>query len=99
MHSFLDAVRVELHQHRVGVTTINPGFVATPMTARNKFRMPFLMDAPRAAKIIADGIEREKAMVEFPFGTSMMMRIAKVLPTFVFDRVMRPAARYKKGKK
>jgi short-subunit dehydrogenase len=98
MQSFLDAVRVELHHHGVGVTTINPGFVATPMTAKNRFRMPFLMDAPRAARIIADGIERGRAIVEFPFGTSMMMRIARLLPTAIFDRVMRPAAHYKKGK-
>src|SRR5215217_409305 len=42
MQAFLEASRVELAAYGVGVTIINPGFVSTAMTAKNRFRMPFL---------------------------------------------------------
>src|SRR5204862_2155193 len=58
MQAFLEATRVELAPHGVAVTTINPGFVVSPMTDKNKFKMPFLMTAERAARIIANGLER-----------------------------------------
>jgi short-subunit dehydrogenase len=93
MQAFLEASRVELAHYGVGVTIVNPGFVTTPMTAKNKFRMPFLMTAARAAKIIADGLERGKRVIEFPRGSSLMMRAMRHLPDPLYDRVLRSAGR------
>jgi short-subunit dehydrogenase len=73
----------------VRVTTVNPGFIATPMTEKNTFRMPFLMQADTAARIIVDGIERGARVVEFPRPMSMAMRFARLLPSSLYDRVMR----------
>jgi short-subunit dehydrogenase len=95
MQTFLEASRVELVPRGVGITIVNPGFVATPMTEKNRFRMPFLMTADAAAVIIADGIERGKRVVEFPFGTSLMMRTARLIPDALYDRVMTPYAKRK----
>lgn len=95
MQAFLEASRVELAPYGVGVTTVNPGFVATPMTEKNRFRMPFLMTADRAARIIADGLERGKRVIEFPFGTSLFMRTARFLPGALYDRITAPMARRK----
>ena len=66
VQAFLEAARIELVPYHVGVTIVNPGFVVTEMTAKNRFHMPFLMKAPKAARIIADGIERGKRVIEFP---------------------------------
>lgn len=93
MQAFLEASRVELAQFGVGVTIVNPGFVISEMTRKNKFRMPFLMSAEKAAKIIADGLERGKRVVEFPFGTSLGTRILRHLPDPLYDRVVRSAGR------
>ena len=95
MQAFLEASRVELLPLGVRVTIVNPGFVVTEMTAKNRFRMPFLMKADRAATIIADGIESGKRVVEFPMGTSLMMRILRLLPDALYDRVMRSTGRRK----
>jgi short-subunit dehydrogenase len=89
MQAFLEANRVELAPHGIAVTTINPGFVESPMTAKNKFKMPFLMSAERAARIIADGLERRKRVIEFPLPMSMLMRFARLLPNAVYDRALR----------
>jgi len=86
MQSFLDASRVELKPLDVGVTIINPGFVATPMTEKNK-SMPFLWQAPRAAKYIADRLERGKAIIEFPLPMSLLARTLRFTPRVLFDRL------------
>jgi short-subunit dehydrogenase len=79
----------------VGVTIVNPGFIATPMTEKNRFRMPFLMQPGAAAKRIADGIERGKRVVEFPRPMSLFMRGMRLAPDFLYERMMKPYARRK----
>lgn len=86
MQAFLEASRIELLQYGVGVTTINPGFIITPMTEKNRFKMPFLMKVDDAARVIADGLERGKRVVEFPRPMSLLMRGARLLPAAVWDR-------------
>ncbi len=95
MQAFLEAARVELKPYGVGVTIVNPGFIATAMVAKNRFRMPFLMQPDRAARIIADGLERGKRVIEFPWQMSRIMRLARLLPDAVYDRVTAGAARRK----
>jgi short-subunit dehydrogenase len=93
MQAFLEAARVELAPHGVGVTIVNPGFVATPMTEKNRFKMPFLLTADRAAKIIADGLERGRRVVEFPRPMSLFMRTMRLVPDALYDRIMARTAR------
>lgn len=61
-----EGLRGDLHHHGVGVSVICPGFVVSRMTARNKFRMPFLMSAERAAAIIKRGLSRNRGRIAFP---------------------------------
>jgi short-subunit dehydrogenase len=95
MHAFLEASRVELRQYGVGVTTVNPGFVITAMTDKNRFKMPFLMKVDDAARVIANGLERGKRVVEFPLPMSLLMRFARFIPDAVWDRATAPYARRK----
>ncbi|MEK6372132.1 MAG: SDR family NAD(P)-dependent oxidoreductase [Acidobacteriota bacterium] len=91
--AFLEASRVELAPCGVAVTTINPGFVISPMTEKNRFKMPFVMTAERAARIIADGLERRARVVEFPLPMSLLTRFTRLLPNAIFDRVTAPYAK------
>ncbi|HEY6842947.1 MAG TPA: SDR family NAD(P)-dependent oxidoreductase [Thermoanaerobaculia bacterium] len=93
MQNYLDAARVELKKFNITVTTVNPGFIRTAMTAANTFRMPFLMSAERAAKIIVDGIERGARIVEFPRPMSLLTRFGRVLPAWLYDRLVSGGAR------
>lgn len=95
VQAFLEAARIELVPYGVGVTVVNPGFVVTEMTAKNRFHMPFLMRATQAARIIADGIEHGKRVVEFPRRMSLIMRTARLIPDALYERMMVPAARRK----
>ncbi len=97
MQNFLECARVELRKSGVGVTIVNPGFVRTEMTRRHRFRMPFLMEADQAARITIDGIEAGRKIVEFPFPTAMAMRIARLLPAFLFDPLFAPYAAKRKN--
>ena len=87
--TFFETLRVELRPLGVTATAIHPGFVTTPMTAKNRFPMPFLMSAERAAVIVADGLERKKTIITFPWIMGAVMRLARILPNWLFDWVMR----------
>lgn len=93
MQAFLEASRIELAPYGVGITIINPGFVATPMTEKNRYRMPFLVQAPKAAEIIANGLERGARVIEFPRPMSLLMRFMRLVPDALYERMMVPYAR------
>ncbi len=95
MQAFLEAARIELQPYGVGVTVVNPGFVATPMTEKNRYRMPFLMQPDDAAAVIADGLERGDRLIEFPRPMSLLMRAARLIPDAIYERMLVPYARRK----
>ncbi|MCS7053512.1 MAG: SDR family NAD(P)-dependent oxidoreductase [Ignavibacterium sp.] len=82
---FLESLRVELKKHNISVITVRPGFVRTPMTDKNEFYMPLLMEPEKAAEIILDGIKKNKRVIEFPFLLSLMVKILKILPNGIFE--------------
>jgi short-subunit dehydrogenase len=63
---FLASAASDLIPRGVWVTDVHPGFVKTPLTAKNKFPMPFIVELDEAARIIDRGIERRKRVVRFP---------------------------------
>jgi short-subunit dehydrogenase len=89
MQAFLEAARIELATFQIRITTVNPGFIATPMTEKNTFKMPLLMQAGPAARRIVDGVERGARVVEFPLPLSIVMRFARLLPAWIYDPVIR----------
>lgn len=93
MQAFLEGSRIELAPYGVAVSIINPGFVATPMTKKNKFPMPFMIGAAEAATIIAEGLERRQRVIEFPKPMSLLMRFVRQIPDPIYDRIMAPQAR------
>lgn len=82
---FLESLRIELKPYNVKVITVRPGFVKTPMTDKNEFFMPFLMEPDKAAEIIINGIKKEKRIIQFPVVISMAVRILKIMPDFLFE--------------
>lgn len=61
-----DALYLDLHEQGLGVSVINPGFVATPLTAQNEFPMPALMTPESAAQCILRGWGRGDFEIHFP---------------------------------
>lgn len=83
-----EALRGELFPDGVTVSVICPGFVTTPMTAVNTFKMPFLMEVDRAAAIIVRGLERGQGRIAFPRPMYLAIRLLAGLPSAWVDRLM-----------
>ena len=83
----LENLRAELKPFNIKVITVKPGFVDTPMTEKNKFPMPFLMSAEKAAKIIIDGIKKEKRIIQFPLPTVLGAKLMSIAPDFLFEYI------------
>ena len=83
-----EAWRGALAPRGIRVSVICPGFIETPMTAHNKFRMPFLMTADRAAGIIARGLDRDRARISFPWPMTLGSWLVAAVPA-LGDRVLR----------
>lgn len=64
----------------VALTSVCPGYIRTPMTAGNRFPMPGLMDADRAAAIILRGVARGRRRVVFPWWLGLAARLVALLP-------------------
>jgi short-subunit dehydrogenase len=88
--NFLESLRLGLKGTGVSVQIVSPGFVRTPMTSTNEFRMPFIISAEKAAQLIIRGLERGKDEIVFPLPMAIMMKIARILPnrlwTALFSR-------------
>jgi len=81
----LESYRAELKKHKIKVIIIKPGFVRTPMTDKNKFYMPLLMEPGRAADIIIRGLKKEKRIIQFPFPLVIGAKLVKLIPNPIFD--------------
>lgn len=88
LSTWLESLRGELHGSGLRVCDVRPGFVRTPLTARNRFPMPFLMEPAEAARRTVDGLERGRAIIEYPRRLAWPMRAAaRLLPHPLWRRV------------
>lgn len=79
----------EARRAGIALTSICPGYIRTPMTARNRFRMPGLMDADQAAAIILRGIATGRMRVAFPWWMALAARTGGLLPPGVLAALVR----------
>ena len=88
VRSYGESLRLDLRAAGIEVSVICPGFVKSRITDRNRFPMPFLMDADRAASIIRRGLERNRGRIAFPLPTYLMVWIIAVMPPGLADVVL-----------
>ena len=75
-----EGLRGWLANDGIAVNVVCPGFVTTRMTAANRFKMPLLMDADRAATIIAGGLAQDRARISFPGPLAFITWLFAALP-------------------
>lgn len=83
--AYCESLRLELASTGIRVSTIAPGYIRTPMTARNRYPMPFLMDAPAFATRAAEAIARGRSFTVIPWQMGWVARVLRVLPDPLFD--------------
>ncbi len=84
-----EALKPELERHGVRLTLINPGFVETPLTAKNDFPMPFLIPVDKAVDHILRGLERSAFEIAFPGRFAFLMKLLRILPDRLFFAITR----------
>jgi short-subunit dehydrogenase len=78
--NFAETLYFDLAPRGIAVYLVNPGFVKTPLTDRNAFRMPALITAREAAREILAGIERGAFEIHFPRRFTLWLKLLRVLP-------------------
>lgn len=91
--SYLESLRLEMHGSGVKVVTICPGYIATPMTEINPYRMPFLLAAPEAARRFARVIARGTSYAVVPWQMGIVAKVLRLLPNALYDRLFAKAPR------
>jgi NAD(P)-dependent dehydrogenase (short-subunit alcohol dehydrogenase family) len=86
--SFCESLRVELRSSGVRVVTIAPGYIDTPLTQGNSYSMPFLMPADKFARQALDAIAAGVGMRVIPWQMGVLARLLRILPDWIYDRVL-----------
>lgn len=85
--AYLEALRVELRGSGVRVVTLAPGYIATAMTAKNPYPMPFLMPVDAAARSMLRAIDRGARFSVMPWPMGVVAALLKRLPRPLYDRL------------
>lgn len=75
-----ETLYLDLKPRGIGVHLINPGFVKTPLTDKNTFSMPALIDADEAAREIIAGLQRGRFEIHFPRRFTLWLKLLQLLP-------------------
>ena len=75
-----ETLYLDLHDLGVGVSVINPGFVETPLTAQNAFKMPALISPAQAAQAILKGWASGQFEIHFPKRFTFWLKVLRCLP-------------------
>ena len=95
--AYLESLRVELHGSGVRVVTIAPGYIETPMTAVNRYPMPFMLPVDEAARRFVRAIDAGTTYTVIPWQMGVVARLLRLLPNAVFDRIFARAGRKPRG--
>ena len=91
--AYLESLRIEERGTGVAVLTICPGYIATPMTERNPYPMPFLLTADEAARRIARAIERRQRFYVLPWPMAIVGGVLRIMPRPIYDALFARAPR------
>jgi short-subunit dehydrogenase len=91
--TYLESLRLEMRPFGVAVVTVCPGYIATPMTARNPYRMPFMLKPDAAAARIVRAIAARRRFIVLPRPMALAARAMRLLPRPLYDRLFERAGR------
>ena len=86
--SYCESLRGELRASGVRVVTISPGYVDTPLTRENRYRMPFLMTPEAFAESAFKAIETGSSYRVIPWQMGVVAKLLRLLPNPWFDRLL-----------
>lgn len=94
--AYLESLRVEMACDQITVTTIAPGYIRTPMTDINQYKMPFLMEVDIAATKFVNAIEHKRRFCVIPWQMGWVARLMRFIPPILWDYAMKKAPHKKR---
>jgi len=91
--TWLESLRTELYGSGVAVVCVCPGYIDTPMTRVNRYRMPFLLPSDEAARRIARAIAARRRLAVIPWQMAAVSVLLKAMPGWLYDRLAARAPR------
>lgn len=95
--AYLESLRLEMRPYGIKVVTIAPGYIESPMTAVNPYKMPFLLPVDQAASRFAAVIARGASYAVIPWPMGVVAKILRALPNWLYDRLFTSAPRKPRG--
>lgn len=83
--TWCESLRTELHGSGVSVVCVCPGYIDTPLTRVNRFRMPFLLSADEAAPKIARAIAARRRVAVIPWQMALVSVVLRAMPDWLYD--------------
>ena len=97
MNNLTEGLYFDFKRYNVRISLITPGFIKTPMTDKNTFKMPFLRTAEFAANKIYNGlINKNNFEISFPVQITIIMKILKILPNKLYLYLMKKLTKFQK---
>lgn len=87
--NYAESLKIELEQKNIKVQVINPGFVKSPLTDKNEFDMPMIMETKDAAKALAKGLSSNRFEINFPWTFTTIMKLIRGLPQWLYFMLAR----------
>ena len=84
-----ETLYLDLQDQGIGVSVVNPGFVATPLTAQNQFTMPALISSDQAASEMLKGWAKGQFDIHFPKRFTLWLKLLRLLPYRLYFPLVR----------
>jgi len=91
LNNMAQSLKYDFDKLNIRIQVVNPGFVDTPLTAKNKFDMPALMSVDKACERFLDGIARGGFEIVFPRRLAWLLKAGTFLPQMLYHRLIRKA--------
>ncbi len=85
--SYLESLRIEMRPFGIRVLTVCPGFVRTPLTSRNPYSMPFLLEPADFARAAVKAIAAQRSYTVIPWQMAIAAKLLRIAPNWLFDRM------------
>ena len=97
LNNLAESLYFDFGRSNVRVCLVSPGFIKTPMTDKNDFKMPFLKTPEYAAEKIYDGLVNKNSFeIHFPKSLTMILKILRFLPNKIYFGLIGKLTKYQK---
>ncbi len=84
----MESLRVDLRPHGISCTSIHPGFIETPMTDHDDFKMPFKVPVRASSILVAGALRKGKSVYLYPWQMRILTFFNRIMPNWLYDRLL-----------